>query len=277
MIAIDQSNRLFYEGVSNYGHGIWPSPIVSVATIIRSDDDRKTIPTGELERAKMVFREDFFDPVTRIRRGRLYQAADVQPDNWYVQPHPAYPNEVGARDHQGRLIKSLNGFRIWYVPEEIRKHPSRIAIALGVMNAYTLWNVVGIERISTGDFLFTLRARAALGTLPELWLEIIPGIGRKQVQDRIEKVMEAAYRAGPESIVDRCRDAAQSMLGLWLSEYAHESKARELDIGDLVTLMQNDKDLKQKHVIINAANILARLHARAKPNEEVKRGGRDLL
>jgi hypothetical protein len=276
MIAIDHTNRLYYEGSANYGHGIWPSPVVSVATIIQSDDDRKTIPNGELAHAKMVFREDFFDPVTRIRRGRLYETTQIQPDNWYVQPHPAYPNETDARDHQGRLKKYLNGFRIWQVPENIRKHSTRVTIALGVMDAYTLWNVLSIERISTGEYLFTLRARASLGSLPELWLETVPEEGRRQIQERLEKVVEAAHRAGPESIVDRCKDAASAMLSLWLYAFYSENKARELDIGELVKLMQKHDELKQKHVIINAANILARLHARAKPNEEVRRGGRAL-
>jgi hypothetical protein len=114
MIAIDPSNRLYYEGASNYGHGIWPSPVVSVATLIQSEVDRRSIsPSGDLMRVGMVFREDSFDPVTRIRRGRLYCKSQNQPDTWYVQSHPAYPNENGHRDQQGRLIKSLHGFHLW--------------------------------------------------------------------------------------------------------------------------------------------------------------------
>lgn len=278
MISIDPHNRLYYEGTGNYGHGIWPSPIVSVATVIHSGDDRAAIPHGgDLFNAKMVFREDFFDPVTRIRRGRLYTNPGSQPQPWYVQTHPAYPNEVwSSRDQQGRLIKSLYGFDVWYVPDEIRKSAAKITIALGVSEAHTLWKVIGIERICTGEYLFTLRAKSYLGSLPELQLENIPAAGRNQVLERIEKIAEAAHRAGPESIVDRCRDATAAMLGLWVSTNSGEEKARGADIGELVKQMQAHPELRLKHIVMNAANILARLHARAKPNEEVKRGGRAL-
>ena len=35
MIAFDPNTWLMYEGLSNYGHGVSPAPVVSVATFVR--------------------------------------------------------------------------------------------------------------------------------------------------------------------------------------------------------------------------------------------------
>ena len=75
-IAIEEDRWLFYEGARGYGHAIWPPPSITVATILRAGADvESALPnTGYINEQKMVFREDSFDPVTRIRRGRLYKA-----------------------------------------------------------------------------------------------------------------------------------------------------------------------------------------------------------
>ena len=278
MIAIDPDNRLFYEGATHYGHAVWPSPMVSIATIIFGTDDWAKIPAGgDLRYAKLVFREDSFDPVTRIRRGRFYVGLDMSPQEWHVQPHPAYANEeVNRRDVNGNITKRLCGFQIWNVDPRNRTSFSKTVVALGIADARTLWNVVGIERISTGEDLITLRSRSSLGTLPEVRVEVIPEEGRDLVIERLDKVADAAYRAGPESIVDRCRDVTQAMLGAWLADKLGNPKLRTEDVGDLLRRMQADEVLKANTVLISAANIVARLHARAKPNEQVKRGGRPL-
>lgn len=44
MLGIDEDRRVFYEGPSNIGIAIWPSPFVSVATPIRTDQDLNSIP-----------------------------------------------------------------------------------------------------------------------------------------------------------------------------------------------------------------------------------------
>lgn len=278
MIAVDPDNRLFYEGATHYGHAVWPSPVVSIATIIGQPGDWSNIPAdGDLRRAKMVFREDSFDPVTRVRRGRFYIGLDMSPQPWHVQPHPAYVNEeINRRDLNGNIVKRLCGFQIWHVDRETRSSFSKIVVALGIADARTLWNILGIERISTGEDLVTIRSRSSLGTLPELHTEIVPEEGRDIVVERLDKVADAAYRAGPESIIDRCRDATQAMLGTWLADKLDNAKLRTEDVGELVRKMQADESMRVNAVVINAASIVARLHARAKPNEQVRRGCRPM-
>jgi hypothetical protein len=54
---------VFYEGDNNDLRAIHPTPVVS-----RASCPFITTPAG----LEVIFREDSFDPVTRIRRGRLY-------------------------------------------------------------------------------------------------------------------------------------------------------------------------------------------------------------
>lgn len=71
MIGIDTNTWLVYEGVSNYGHGVWPTPVLTAATLIQAETDWDRIPRSQIvEESKLIFREDSFDPVSRIRRGR---------------------------------------------------------------------------------------------------------------------------------------------------------------------------------------------------------------
>ena len=70
-LAIEDHQWLFYDGThAKLGHGIWPAPSVSSATIIRAGDAiAGTLPQNDfINEMKMVFREDSFDPVTRVRR-----------------------------------------------------------------------------------------------------------------------------------------------------------------------------------------------------------------
>lgn len=268
MIAIEPDQRLFYEGSTNYGHAIWPSPVVSLATIIKSSDDWSRVPRSDgLGPASLVFREDFFDPVTRIRRGRFYIGPDQQPQSWYVQQHPAFVDEVGSRDAQGYIRKSLFGFLPWSAFSNFKETSGSALVALGVADAFSLWRVIDIERISTREDLVTLRARSPFGVLPEIDEMALPTFGREKILDSISKAIDTAYRAGPESVIDRCRDAAQAALGAWMSQEFGEDKWRIIDLGKQIEALKG----KDRVILENSANVLARLHARVKPNEQAKR------
>ncbi|MDT3706099.1 MAG: hypothetical protein ROZ09_04690 [Thiobacillus sp.] len=277
MIAIDSDRRLFYEGTSSYGHGIWPSPMVSIATVLSPDADISILPASstDLGHAKLLFREDTFDPVTRVRRGRFYiHPGGLQPQEWYVQTHPAFKEEVGNRDHQGNLIKRLYGFQRWSAFTELHPEKSSSLVALGTADAFTLWKVIGIERIVTGEDMVTLRARSAMGVLPELQSDLVPAVGRDTVFQAIDKVAEAAYRAGPESVIDRCRDAAQASLGVWMAHRFGDDGMRRIDLGDQIKALEKQSSKELPVIVASVGKAIARLHARCKPNEQIRREGR---
>ena len=78
-LGIETQTGLIYAG-SNVGL-LTPAariPTVTLARLIRGPDDWGNVPTGPVS---WVLREDIFDPVTRTRRGRLYET-----DTGFAQP-----------------------------------------------------------------------------------------------------------------------------------------------------------------------------------------------
>jgi len=87
-IGIEKNQGLVYEGSSNYGRAVWPTPVVTPAKFVfPSEEDIKAESSSNVFGYR--FREDSFDPISRVRRGRFYLANQSQPKEWYVQPHPA--------------------------------------------------------------------------------------------------------------------------------------------------------------------------------------------
>lgn len=276
MFGVDVDKRIFYEGSpSLYGFGIWPSPFTSIATLISQPGDWDNIPaTADLAWAKFVFREDAFDPVTRIRRGRLYQRYDVQPAQWRVQRHPASPHETGGVDASGLFIRSLFTYSPWRGGGEVSNGRGSVLFALGVRDSYTLWTLLSAERLSTGEDLLTLRARSSLGVMPSLDEAAIPPEGVEEIRRQIDRVSDAEHRQGSEAIIDACRYAAPAAIGLWLSDREGDARFRTVDLNAHIKHLE--RDASPMALLINAAKVIARLHARLKPNEEFSRGARRL-
>jgi hypothetical protein len=44
MIGIDPYQRLYYEGSGHTGFAIWPSPVITIATLIQSEVDNSSVP-----------------------------------------------------------------------------------------------------------------------------------------------------------------------------------------------------------------------------------------
>ncbi len=274
-IAIDENLWLFYEGThSRYGHGLWPAPSVSIATVLRAGVDiEASLPNNNfINEVLMVFREESFDPVTRIRRGLLYSASNVRPDDWHVQPHPAYPEDLrtaSASFSGPKISKRLFAFNAWPAMRELGSHLNSTLIALGTLEAYTLWRIVDIERVVTGEDLLTLRARSALGTLPELNESAVPPEDRAAVSDVLERLARAAYTADAGSVAHLARDAAACCLGAWLAKKNGDPTIKHKDLGELVRMLEDEHT---KSMLM----LLARLHSRAKPNEKARYGTRSV-
>ncbi len=264
MIAIDGNTKLVYEGEGCFGYGLSPSPVLSLATFIVDENSFQRIPMGiDLFQADIVFREDSFDPVTRIRRGRLYKTPGNQPQEWRVIPNAIFQGVAG------QIQMRLHGYDSNFLASDRHKF-SNALIALGSADAYTLWRVVGVERIITGEDLLTLRARSSLGVLPELNESAVPSDALSKVNETLAKLNEAAYRAGPESIVDRARDVAQWCIGVWLAHQEKDPKLRLVDLWDVAGKVAE----KDYAVIRSIGRGLARLHARNKPNVQEEKNTR---
>lgn len=268
-IGIDTSNSLVYEGEGTYGHAIWPSPVLTSANIVfLSEGVLEAENKDRLVGDSWMFREDSYDPISRIRRGRFYKAGDQQPIGWVVQPHPAFPSE-NAEVNKGSLKKSLETFYgnpIWY--SFIKDRSEQPLVLLGFKERFTIWTIINVECISTGEDLVTLKARSGMGVLPMVDDQQIPDTYQSPVLESLDRLLNEVHHSAPISIIDRARDAASQLL---LAFYV--SKADDaMDLSKLANRLQNDK----KVIAACAAKIIARLHARAKPVEKIKRKTRPI-
>lgn len=272
MIGIDRNTGLVYEGTSVYGHGVWPTPVIAPALLIESPADWDRVPGhADVGSARLVFREDSYDPASRVRRGRLYswQDGQAQPQNWFVQQHPALFEDTGHRNHEGRFSKSLLTYHpVSRFAARLRKTPGMM-IVMGGFDAMTVWYIVSVELIALGAELITLRSRSNLGVLPELDRSAFPYRGANIVDEALGKVADAAFRGAAASVIDLCRDAVQVVISHWLVQQGAPEPVLNKDLGALV---KDLKDGMNRQALVDAADLVRILHPRGKSNEQNRLG-----
>lgn len=277
-LGIDELSHLVYEGYSSaVGHPVDPSPVLTQAGISYASDD----PTDQLNEnpfarnCRQIFREDMFDPVTRIRRGRLYKISDSVPERWRVSPHPKSGTDHRSVSKDGLAAKDLVGFNPLFITDDFsgfRIQP--VVIALGTKGLSTLWRLIEVERISTGDELITLRAMSTLGALPMLHKGELPAADDARIGEMFERLASDIHRSTTESVIDHCRDLASSVLFARLRVYDPSIEA--LDLGKLIKKFESTEELKVYENLISSARIINRLHPRRKPSEQERRQVRAL-
>jgi hypothetical protein len=266
-LGIDFDGHLYYyaESVTS-GYALWPHPTITPARLpFGQPQPAVTVGTGPLADATIVFREDSFDPVSRVRRGRLYAAVPERHMQWQVRPHPAFPDENDVQRALAGLRKPLLTYAPLLLPLGLRTRTQ--SVELGGHDAATRWRLVDVERIATGEDLVTLKAASRMGTLPELSIRRMRATDRKLLEDVYDKAADAAYRLDPESTVDRCREAATACAGLWLAKETGDVRTRTLDLGHASDALQKHR----KEVASYAGRLIARLHSRGKTAERVRR------
>lgn len=269
-IGIEKDQGLFYEGTFRHGHAVVPTPVTAPAAIIsEAEFPPKLPPSHALEQADLIFREDSFDAVTRVRRGRLYLASQIRPEHWEVYPHPNRPTETrDAKQGPGTVTKLLYTFQPLAVPDRLKEIHDRVAqplIAIGTETTFTIWSVAALEGCSSpNEYLITLRGRQTFGALPQLNALAIPQACRRAVQDAVAILRDEIFRAGPGSVVDRSRDVASAALSGYLQHLGAIGPGRELD--DLVKRLGTVDDPHKRRIAAAGAEIVRVLHSRVKPS-----------
>ncbi len=274
-LGIDTNLALVYEGRVRWGNAIWPTPIISPAVITTtSTQSLEPCQLADLAQAPYIFREDAYDPVSRIRRGRLYRKGDVsQPADWRVRPDTVVPNELDQVDRHGGIQKRLYTFVSFSISNELKRFAKdQPLLLLGTKQGFTTWSITSIEQTGMGDHLITLRARQSFGVLPIIERNRIPELGRDRVLAALDALMEDVYRAGAQSVIDRARDAASVILSVYLLETGKGTPG--LDLGQLIALLRNEPNESRKNVVIAAADIIRVFHARGKSAEQERRAVR---
>lgn len=262
-IGIDTDLGLVYEGDGNYGRGIWPTPVITPAKFVYPSEVQLR-PHSSSDRMGYRFREDSYDPIARIRRGRFYQAGNQQPIQWArCAHHPGFPlDAIDPYTHaRNKNLETFYGNPIFY--EHIQEKKEMPIVFLGVDDRFTPWTIISVEAIATGEDLVTLKARSSFGILPIIIDYKIPDIFRSKLNETLETFIDEVHRSSPASVIDRARDVATYALLSYFNLRGENVK----DLSALAKKLEDDK----KYIGANVAKVIALLHARAKPAEQEKR------
>ncbi len=262
-LGIDPNTNLVFEGESRWGRPVLPSPPLYPATIFNELDGHPVIIKSN-DFIRLVFREDSYEPVSRIRRGRFYHVPDNVSgrEQWYVSPHPLLPEDCGRVNQQGVVPKELYSFRRFSVnnlPKGLNGQQN--LVALGSDGAFTIWAIVAIEKGFSREETVTLKARQTYGALPVLIYDKIPEKRRAKVLECLDILQEDLFRAGPASVVDRARDAASAILRAYVGD--EEGLQKDADLGPLIRKLKEGKGHQN---VVNAADIIRLFHSRSKPS-----------
>ena len=256
-LGINPHDGTVYEGRMNCGFRTQPPPLLVPIEFVGLPPESKWKDPVE-GHAHTIFREDSFDPITRVRRGRVFILYDGrQKADWVVHDPfrddlPSVPSGDGAAKAVAVLLYGracLTGLQ--------NRAPRRghQIVALGSSPFLSLWSVLSVESSVHGTPVLTLKAQRSFGTLPDLMLDRVPEEIRVALTQALEKVEESAHRLGAEAVIDRCRDAASIIFGQLCGN-------RGLDLSSAIKKSEQVQP-EPAELTVWAGQLIARLHARA--------------
>jgi hypothetical protein len=258
-IGIDKDKYVVYEGDASWGaRPVFPTPYLFGLQIGGTPEEALNLLKTETptECHKLLFREDGFDPVSMVRRGRVYELNTIQAACRVCPASEADLDE--ARKNGGVVVKQLTVYQ--RCPLSSRVRSTQLFAVIGSGTAYSMWRIVTSDCTCFTEELVTMRPLYFLGALPDLSPSNMPEQWRTKVQETVGKVVDSLYRASADSIVDLCRHAASAALCACFLE-----DIPRLDKTDLGPLARKAED-GGRRLIADCARTLADLHSRLKPN-----------
>lgn len=269
-LGINPYDGTVYEGRLNCGFRTQPPPVLLPVQFVGHSTEC-TWGQAVADYAPVLFREDSFDPVTRIRRGRVFTFyGSSQPVEWDIQD--PLRNDLPTRRFGGGFSQYLRVVQygrssLGFLRSGAARQGRLMAI-LGSEPFLSVWTVLDVETSAHGTPILTLKARRSFGTLPDLDPNRVPEDIRDALGQALEKVEASEHRLGAEAVIDRCRDALSVVLG-------HACGDRTLDLGPAIKKLEQVQS-RPTVLAIWAGQIVARFHSRAKPNEQEKHASRDV-
>lgn len=241
----------YYEGNFAFLRPIYPRPNVSPARL-----------SDVLIHGEILFREDSYDPTTRVRRGRFYRQSQktAQIPSGLVH-HMPYPRPVEIVGGSGGPV-----FEFQSTYEQNNELNSALIqsrdydILIGENPAETRWRVIDAETLNDGTTLFTLKSLSNFGLLPVLETD------NPEITSATEKVLNAALKFPPVSVVDVCRESARVIIARKFGEAFSSAK----DLGELINKLDAEFSKDENMMISSAAKIINRFHSRGKSSAQEK-------
>lgn len=267
-LGIERATGLVYEGRGDPTFPAWPTPVVSQATLIQKPSDLQRLPsTLDSDPFSWMFRESSFDPTSRVRRGLLFQKfGNAGWESVVVEGHPASSTDQHiVRSIGPRLRKDLSVYLECTDLLNTDRKGEGMRLAIGSRDGYSMWKILQTERTVNLDVLVTLRAESVFGILPTLDKSKISSVDLPKVESALARVIDAAYRELPTSVVDQCRNAVCVVVTKWGKISEEEQKNPYPDLGALIRAIKvKYPDRQALHSTLDVTN---RLHPRGKDNE----------
>ncbi len=246
----------------------WPTPVVSQATLIEKPSDLQRLPsTLDSDPFSWMFRESSFDPLSRVRRGLLFQKMGTA--GWErirVEGHSASSTDRHVMNHEGPLLwKELSVYSECSALLNTPHKGEGMRLAIGSRDGHSLWKILQTERTVNLDVLVTLRAESVFGILPTLDISKISPADLSRVESALARVVDAAYRELPTSVVDQCRNAVCVVVTRWGRIPEGEQKNPYPDLGALIRAIRTK--FPDHQALHSALDVVNRLHPRGKDNE----------
>lgn len=224
---------------------------------------------------EMLFREDYFNSATRVRRGRVYRKDDVAAawSTGNVSVHPYRPN-LFANIPRLRARKSYTTLADFIMVGS--------TAILGDNNAQSYWTVVFSEKAGLDAHYLTLKSKTYFGVLPEINRDAIPEANRQDILQALDAVVEAAPIQAPQPVIEACRNAACHMI---TAKFPESNPTGKKDLGQLASWLEQEGHRKKKACKADAeatdalielpdsyaSYLMNELHRRAKANAAAAR------
>lgn len=268
-LGIEHNTGLVYEAYGGTYMPVTPIPVVTVATLIEDPLQWQQLPTDLDPRPnRWVFREDAFDPVTRVRRGRLFEWVHDQSQSVFFGPFDNR-SHVTPGVMPGTCSKQLHNFVHCHSLLQRPRRGEGMTLALGNRTAASAWRIIQAECVANKAVMVTLKAKSAFGVIPELDLSQVEPDQQKVVQAAVDRVVDAAFRETPVSVIDQCRNALTVLMARWLVQQGEPASVIAADLGAVHKRIGSNPH--NKDVASAMGHLVARLHSRGKTNEQQAR------
>ena len=269
-IGFDRQRNAIYEGEPRHGYRVMPPPMITPIRFMEND----TLPEicrGPDQLPIRLFREDYFDSVTKIKRGRVFSCSyELQPQQWYASDAYTPPNysimgkrQVFMQPPEGTITTKLATYLRDTLADQKNLHQKKVV--LGQDSHISYWKVIGTESNLVGTPVLTLKATHTYNDIPTLVKGTLDPETEADLLASLEKIESSINRQSATEVVDRCRDALSIAFGYCI-------KNRTKDLSEAIRLRKSspDKPTGEDDLCSLSGKIVARLHSRGKPNEQSK-------